>query len=881
MDFTFRPKYASCAALIFVAASHCRTGSADEFSVVRGGAPQAVIRVDVRNATTAGRETLLDNARRLSEAVRQASGAELRIDEGDAGADVAAVVLARVDAQPDVAREAGFRSTAFDAYAVVARPGRLYLLGRSEAAVGHAVADVLRGWGFRYYAPSPRWHIVPRQADLVVSGVRLDEPALLTRKIWYAYGHGGEGLKRLMDDHRSWSIANRLSDVNLTQTGHSYGNIILRNQKEFAEHPEYYALLPDGKRDAERAAVARKFCTSNPGLLELVAADRLRLLEEQKRANPAAYMVSVDPSDGEGACGCPDCAKLGTTTDRVLHLANYVARKLREKHPEAWVGLYAYSSHRLPPTIAVEPNVYVQVAMGFNRTQYTLAELVELWSKKVGAVGLREYYGVEAWDWGLPGRMRGSRVDYHRRWIPYFAERNVNAVNAETNSNWGGQTLGHYVAAQLMWNPKADVDGMVDEFFRLSFGEAAPTMRRLYGRFDAAPPLRSATLSPMFDDLEAAWSQTSDEAVRGRLADLKAYLVYAAKYRDFELVQSRQTSRNDDYYAALRPLMEYAYRIRERDCVHYYALARRLCNGLPIQDKRLDFYLANREAEPVWMTGDPYSDEEIGGLFADVRRQLQDDKDPTVTFSRYLDRLEAPGDDAGPSRILGRDETSVARFRKSLRAYLQTAAKQTARLGVAATGRSAMVTVYLRDDDVLHRQEVRPAPTSDTSADGGAKPESLRFDDVEFELPKAGEYRLEIEGDSVLRVPRDVSLVYEASPMRPAWIDYSGPHYFYVPRGTKELYLDAEPRVGLVAPGAKKKIEVGPTDRLEGRSYAVVPVPEGADGRVWHTTPGTRGTVMFLNVPPLLSLHRETILVPREAVDPSEANSRAADPNER
>ena len=93
----------------------------------------------------------------------------------------------------------------------------------------------------------------------------------------------------------------------------------------------------------------------------------------------------------------------------MLHLANYVARELREKHPEAWVGLYAYSTHRLPPTIAVEPNVYVQVAMGFNRTQYTLAELVELWSKKVGAIGLREYYGVEAWDWGLPGRIAEAK----------------------------------------------------------------------------------------------------------------------------------------------------------------------------------------------------------------------------------------------------------------------------------------------------------------------------------------------------------------------------------------------------------------------------------------------------------------------------------------
>ena len=90
-------------------------------------------------------------------------------------------------------------------------------------------------------------------------------------------------------------------------TGRGYGNIIRRNEQEFEKHPEYYALLPDGHRD--------------------------------------------------------NCRKLGTATDRVIHLANQVARGLRAKYPEAWVGLYAYSSHRLPPTIDVQANVYVQVAL--------------------------------------------------------------------------------------------------------------------------------------------------------------------------------------------------------------------------------------------------------------------------------------------------------------------------------------------------------------------------------------------------------------------------------------------------------------------------------------------------------------------------------------
>jgi hypothetical protein len=245
-----------------------------------------------------------------------------------------------------------------------------------------------------------------------------------------------------MENYTRWAIANRLGVRSLMRTGHSYGNIIQRNQQAFAEHPEYYALLSTGQRDAQRAVNARKFCFSNPGLIELVAADRLRLLEEERRANPAAMMVSVDPSDGEGTCHCEACQKLGTTTDRVLHLANAVARRLREKHPDAWVGLYGYSSHRLPPTIDVEPNVYVQVAMGFNHTQYTLPELIERWSQKVDAIGLREYYGVEAWDWGLPGRMRGGQVAYHQKWIPYYAERKLNADQRRDERQLGRPNAG-------------------------------------------------------------------------------------------------------------------------------------------------------------------------------------------------------------------------------------------------------------------------------------------------------------------------------------------------------------------------------------------------------------------------------------------------------
>ena len=47
-------------------------------------------------------------------------------------------------------------------------------------------------------------------------------------------------------------------------------------------------------------------------------------------------------------------------------------------------------------------------------------------------------------------------------------------------------------------------------------------------------------------------------------------------------------------------------------------------------------------------------------------------------------------------------------------------------------------------------------------------------------------------------------LVFEASPLRPAWVDYSGPHYFYVPKGTREVLVDADPRLSVVIPGGGK-----------------------------------------------------------------------------
>ncbi len=833
--------------LAFLIVAHGQRAVAD-FELVRDGAAACQIVVDATGAQGDGAATLTDAATWLADCLQLASGAKLPVvAEMD---DQPCVVIARADAHPKVARRAGLQSTAYDAFCIVAETERLHILGNSEAAARHGVATLLRQWGFRWFASSPRWHVVPTARDFATDLTAVNQPRLAHRGIWYAYA-GGD--KALMENYRRWAIANRLSVSSVIRTGHSYGNIIGPNKAAFETHPEYFALLPDGQRDNQRSVNARKFCFSNPGLIELVVQDRTRLLDEYRRANAAAYMVSMDPSDGEGTCHCEECAKLGTTTDRVLHLANQVARGIRAEHPDGWVGLYAYSSHRLPPTIKVEPNVYVQVAMGFNRTEFTLPELVERWSDRVGAIGLREYYGVEAWDWGLPGRMRGSSAEYHRKWIPYYADRKLNAINAETNANWGGQALGLYIASQLMWDPSADVDRLTNEFIEHCYGRAAEPMRRLTTRFDDSPPLRAATLVPMFQDLvEARTAAAGDPAVQRRLVDMMAYLVYVAKFRNFDLVRNRRSTRDDEYYAALLPLMNYAWRIRMRDVVHYYALARRLCNGLPVQDEHPEFYMFNKETPPIWMHGEQLADDDVVTLFDEYLRRLESDGNPVVTYSRYLDPVNPPGDDAGPSRQFLQTDDGVATFRHRLTGYLIPSRQQSVRLGIAPTNRSATLTVYLRGDTVLFEQTYKQKET---------------FATIEIELPKANEYRVEIVGGVKLQIPAETPFVFEASAANPAWIDYSGPQYFYVPQGARELIVDANPRLSFYVPGQKDRVDVALANRQTNKDYAVIDVPPAAAGKVWHTSNQTRGAVSLLNIPPLLSFHRRSVFVPREVAE--------------
>jgi hypothetical protein len=636
------------------------SAAGETFEAVAGGKPKAEIVVDMRGASETNGPTLLGAGQWLADCLKQSSGAELPVLTNSSARP--AIVVARADQYPEVAAGAAMATNCPDAFCVVHVPPRLYVLGSSELGARHGVAAILHRLGFRWYAPMPKWWITPALRDVSIEAGFADRPALVCRRIYYTPSWTKDPV--LLGGFERWVAGNRLTGDSLFNVGHSYAGIVGRNKQAFAEHPEYFAAGSNGVPDLQRKIEGRKFCTSNPELIALVIADRIRMWEQVREKDPAEYMISADPSDGPGICECERCRKLGNPTDRCVSLANHVARALREKHPGAWVGMYAYGYHLEPPTIPVESNIYVQVAMGYNFTDLSLPELVDAWSRTVTQLGLREYYGIVGSDWGLPGRVRCGSVEYHRQWIPYYAQRKVNAINAQTDAFWGAQMLGLCVAARLMWDPGANAGAIADDYYRNCFGPGAVPMRQLQARFDAKPGTEPADLLPMLKDVETACAlATGDPAVLARVADMMAYLHYVVLFNEFRRDRpARALSKgylpedhDDAYYASLRAILEYLWQTQKRGMADVRAFAARTCDGWPRRDNRMDFYVKRGKAkagqtDPVWMRGKELTDPEVVALFrADLDRLARDALKPRRTpAAGAADWDERPPDEEVP-----------------------------------------------------------------------------------------------------------------------------------------------------------------------------------------------------------------------------------------
>jgi hypothetical protein len=644
---------------------------AEPFAVVDQGGAKCVVVLDLRGSTLS-QERLQAEAkgvtygggdaysivfwgRFLAERIRAATGAELEVRLDPAGEN-RAIVISLAENYPGIARSAGLDFEArkadpvkhYDAFCIQSSSNRLYLLGHTELGCRHAVATLLEHWGFRFYSPSPRWWIAPRTNTLAVNLVMTKAPVFFNVDFGTNAGHHmnhGNGTETyLWDIQEIWYAMNRTAGMRFNpgprfSAGPFAFNFTRNVKAELDEHPEYFAMTKEGKRDTGKPLASRALCVSNRRMVELIVQDRLALFEAQRKKDRFRPMVSAEYSGSGFGCHCPDCVKLGGPEEQKFVLVNEIARAVRKAYPDAFVALRLVGVN--VPSIEIEKNVCVGVSR---------EEFVPAWAEKVEFVG--SSFAAPPY---VPGHRKdkGRQISYYSQVIQWALDNHVKSLSASLAPAWGGlQTPLLYMATRLFWDPAVDTNVLFQEYFDLAFGKASGSMRAFWKKLQGLPDPDDAQVATMLEDLAKAYEAEDREDVQKRVVDVMAYMHGLILYRNFEVAKEKEgENRTDAFYNALLPLMTFLARNSYRNMMCPSVLAQSYCQQETLKDGREDFYWYRYEKlkpprDPIWMDpelpwrarpvvvkrGDPrvdasFHDDEILQLFHDDHRQFSPEPD--------------------------------------------------------------------------------------------------------------------------------------------------------------------------------------------------------------------------------------------------------------
>jgi len=298
------------------------------------------------------------------------------------------------------------------------------------------------------------------------------------------------------------------------------------------KHPEYYAV-----RNALRVddtATQLCLCTSNPSVVEEVAANIVRFWEE----HPWVSIVGLWPNDGYGMCECDSCAAMDRYDDetsrecayfpdsadpvpvtefdknkanRYVRFLNEVTDRVVAERPDARISALFYVDLLRPaPDHELHPSIDPMVALYWRCSAHALydpacptnryfAEVVDEWSAYApGRVAFYEYYmGMGEYS-ALPFPiLKTLEAD----WRAFASKGVVGACIQSAASHHVAYGLNYAAFAALSWNPDANLDEFVERWLESAYGPAAGAAgrwwRALESRMQAiargdAPPTSDA-----------------------------------------------------------------------------------------------------------------------------------------------------------------------------------------------------------------------------------------------------------------------------------------------------------------------------------------------------------------------------------------------------
>lgn len=416
--------------------------------------------------------------------VKKMTGATLPI-AGTAADNTVGIYVGKAAVKEGLTFE-GIDSATGEGVRVICDGKRVLVGGQDGTSTVKAVCRLLETMGCRYLMEGLPGEVYPRVTTLSVKQLDLKEkPGFALRQIWGS-NWGGNTL---------WKMWNGAGGLPLNQ-GHAWGRYV--DKSHFDTHPEYFAL-----RNGQRTK-GDWYCTSNPQLRQIFAEGVMKMLETSRAG------ASVSPPDGIAYCECDACRAQDdpksiepssgkvAVTNRYVQFFNDVARRVREKYPDAKLSFYCYADYTQAPTgdLKLEPNLVAWLApLRYCRlhaigneicpTRVQLSEMIDGWAKATTPPGGIAYrtYNYNLAECLVPF----SLLSVWKHDIPYLQKRGALGINLETLSCWQIYGPHIYQSIRLAYDPSADADAILDDYCAHFYGKAAaPAMKEYWLNVDKA-----------------------------------------------------------------------------------------------------------------------------------------------------------------------------------------------------------------------------------------------------------------------------------------------------------------------------------------------------------------------------------------------------------
>ena len=352
-----------------------------------------------------------------------------------------------------------------DAIVLKRQGNRVYLAGTNDDSHYYAAADLLRRWGCRWYLPGDFGECIPRQPALAVGDLDVAyAPPFEARRYWLSWNGDTKGKPEFM--HRNY-----------------FNEVSVPNGHNLATYTK--ELIPPGKtmfnvpisEDRTAEHVARQ-----------VLAQYAQGKDVMLGMEDGVYQSDSPEDQALNALQYDKYFLTQSYTDAFMVFYNKTADLLLKQAPgsRAHIGFLIYSNITMPPVkpvTAARPLVGYLAPIDFDpihgmddprsAPRHEYREIMEKWAKVMqGRMVIYDYdQNMLVWR-DIPDPSHAA----FRQDVKHYRAAGILGVDTESRGAMATTLTNLFFRGQLLWNPDADVDALVAEFYVKFYGPAAAPM---------------------------------------------------------------------------------------------------------------------------------------------------------------------------------------------------------------------------------------------------------------------------------------------------------------------------------------------------------------------------------------------------------------------